>query len=104
MKGIAVSSTRRARTLPDLPTVAESGLPGYEVTAWYGMFAPAKTPMVIVDRLQAEAKRALQAPEVVRRMDAEGTDIVASTPAQFGDEVKAEFEKWRAVVKKVGLQ
>ena len=104
MKGIAVSGAWRARTLPDLPTVAESGLPGYDVTAWFGLFAPAKTPMTIVNSLQTEAKRALQAPEVVRRMDAEGTDIVASAPTQFAAEVKVEFDKWRAVVKKAGLQ
>ena len=104
MKGIAVSGAWRARTLPDLPTVAESGLPGYDVTAWFGLFVPAKTPMTIVNSLQTEAKRALQAPEVVRRMDAEGTDIVASAPTQFAAEVKVEFDKWRAVVKKAGLQ
>ena len=84
--------------------MAESGLPGYDVTAWFGLFAPAKTPMTIVNSLQTEAKRALQAPEVVRRMDAEGTDIVASAPTQFAAEVKVEFDKWRAVVKKAGLQ
>jgi tripartite-type tricarboxylate transporter receptor subunit TctC len=103
MKGIAVTSATRARAQPDLPTVAESGVPGYDVTAWFGMLAPAKTPMAIVDKLQAEAKRALQSPEVVRRMDVEGTDIVGNTPTVFAAEVKAEFDKWRGVVKKGGL-
>jgi tripartite-type tricarboxylate transporter receptor subunit TctC len=103
LKGLAVTSASRARTLPDLPTVAESGVPGYEVIAWYGMLAPAKTPMAIVDKLQAEARRALQNPDVVRRMEVEGTDIVGNTPQLFSSEVKAEFEKWRAMVKKTGL-
>lgn len=83
--------------------MAESGVPGYDVTAWFGMLAPAKTPIVIVDKLQAEAKRALQSPEVVRRMDVEGTDIVGNTPTVFAGEIKAEFDKWRGVVKKAGL-
>lgn len=102
LKGIAVTSAKRARTQPDLPTVAESGVPGYEVIAWFGMLAPANTPMAIADKLQAEAKRALQNPDVVRRMEVDGTDIVNNTPREFAAEVKAEFEKWRDVVKKTG--
>ncbi|HTD90475.1 MAG TPA: tripartite tricarboxylate transporter substrate binding protein [Burkholderiales bacterium] len=104
LKGIAVTSAKRTRAQPDLPTVAESGVPGYEVIAWFGMLAPAKTPMAIVEKLQAEARRALQSPEVVRRMDIEGTDIVGNTPQVFAGEVKAEFAKWREVVKKAGIQ
>jgi tripartite-type tricarboxylate transporter receptor subunit TctC len=103
LKGIAVTSAKRARAQPDIPTVAESGVPGYEVIAWYGMLAPAKTPMSIVDKLQAEARRALQNPDVIRRMDVEGTDIVVNTPQAFAGEVKAEYEKWREVVKKTGV-
>jgi tripartite-type tricarboxylate transporter receptor subunit TctC len=103
LKGIAVTGGTRARTLPDLPTVAESGLPGYEVIAWYGMLAPAKTPMAIVDKLQGEARRALQAPPVLRRMEIEGTDVVAGTPSQFAVDVKAEFDKWRGLARKTGL-
>lgn len=99
LKGIAVSSATRTRRQPELPTVAESGVPGYEVIAWYGMLAPAKTPMAIVNKLHAEARRALQSPEVVRRMDVEGTDIVGNTPQAFAGEIKAELDKWRAVVK-----
>lgn len=103
LKGIAVTSATRARTSPELPTVSESGVPGYEVIAWYGMFAPAHTPMPIVNRLQSESRRALQTPEVARRMDAEGTDVVGSTPQQFAIDVKAEFEKWRNLARKTGL-
>ena len=103
LKGIAVTSATRVRAVPELPTVAESGVPGYEVIAWYGMLAPAKMPMEIVNKLQAESRRALQAPEVARRMDVEGTDIVGSTPQQFAADVKAEFEKWRGLARKAGL-
>ena len=103
LKGIAVTGATRARAAPELPTVAESGVPGYEVIAWFGMFAPAKTPMDIVNKLQAESRRALQAPEVTRRMDAEGTDVVGGTPQQFAADVKMEFEKWRGLARKLGL-
>jgi tripartite-type tricarboxylate transporter receptor subunit TctC len=96
LRGIAVTSATRARTLPAVPTVAESGLPGYEVIAWYGMFAPAKTPMAIVNRLQGESRRALLVPQVARRMEVEGTDVVGGTPQQFAADVTAEFAKWRA--------
>ena len=103
LKAIAVTSATRSRQLPDLPTVAESGVPGYDVRGWFGMFAPAGTPAAIVAMLQAETKRAFQAPEVARRMAAESTDIVVSTPQAFAVEVKAEFAKWRELVRKIGI-
>jgi len=103
LKGIAVTSGVRSKMMPEIPTVAESGIPGYDVVAWYGMFAPAKTPMTIVSRLQAETKRSLNTPEVAKRMEVEATDIVGNTPQAFAAEVKAEYDKWRAVVKKAGI-
>ena len=102
LKGIAVTSATRARAAPDLPPVADA-VPGYEVIAWFGLFAPTGTPMPIVNKLHAEARRALYAPDVTRRMDAEGTDVVGGTPQQFAPEVKAEFEKWRGLARKLGL-
>ena len=104
LKAIAVTSGERAKALPELPTVAESGVPGYDVVAWFGMFAPARTPPAIVAQLNVEAKRALQSPEVARRMEIEGTDVVGNTPQQFAAEVKAEYEKWLALVKKTGMK
>lgn len=103
LKGIAVTSATRARTTPELPTVSESGVPGYEVIAWYGMFAPAGTPAPLVNKLQTESRRALQTPDVARRMEAEGTDVVGSTPQQFAADVKAEFAKWRDLARRTGL-
>ena len=104
MRGIAVTSAVRSKAMPELPTVAESGLPGYDVVAWFGMLAPAGTPAAIINKLQSEAKRALNTPEVMRRMEIEGTDIVGSAPADFATEVKAEYEKWRDLVKKTGMK
>ena len=97
MRGIAVTSPTRSAALPDLPAVAES-VPGYDVVAWFGMFAPAGTPPAIIARLNAEAKRALATPEVARRMEAEGTDVVVNAPSQFAAQVKAEYDKWRGLV------
>ena len=104
LKAVAVTSIVRAKAFPELPTVAESGVPGYDVVAWFGMFAPARTPPAIVAQLSVEAKRALQTPEVARRMEIEGTDVVGNTPQQFAAEVKAEYAKWLALVKKTGTK
>lgn len=104
MRGIAVTSAMRSKALPELPTVAESGLPGYNVVAWFGMFAPAHTPREIVAKLNAEAKRALQSPEIARRMEVEGTDIVGNSAQDFAAEVQAEYAKWRELVRKTGMK
>ncbi len=104
LKAIAVTSKVRAKALPDLPTVAESGVPGYDVVAWFGMFAPAHTPMPIVEKLSKEARNSLQTPEVARRMEVEGTDAVGNTPQEFAREVKIEYDKWLALVKKTGMK
>ena len=104
VKGIAVTGAARMRALPELPTVAESGVPGYSVEAWFALFAPARVPAAIVDRLQVEAAKAIRAPEIARRFEAEGTDMVGNAPHEFAREVKAEYEKWRALVAKAGLK
>lgn len=104
MRGIAVTSAVRSKAMPELPTVAESGLPGYVVVAWFGMLAPTGTPASIINKLQAEAKRSLATPEVMRRMEIEGTDIVGNAPAEFAREVKAEYEKWRELAKRTGMK
>jgi tripartite-type tricarboxylate transporter receptor subunit TctC len=103
-KGIAVTGTARSRTLPELPTIAESGVPGYDVTTWFGLFAPARVPADIVDKLQAEARKAISSPEFMRRLEADGVDAVANTPQEFAVEVAREYESWRGLVKKAGLK
>ena len=104
MKGVAVTGATRMKALPDLPTVAESGVPGYAVDAWFGLFAPARVPAAIVDRLQVEAAKAIHAPELERRMEAEGTDMIGNPSKEFTAQVKAEYEKWRLLVSKAGLK
>ncbi len=97
LRAIAVTSAQRSKSLPELPTVAESGVAGYEVVGWFGMFAPAGTPMPIVEKLNAEAKRALQRAEFVRMAEAQGTDVVASSPQELAQVVRAEIGIWRKV-------
>ena len=104
VKGIAVTGAARMKALPDLPTVAESGVPGYSVEAWFALFAPARVPAAIVNRLQVEAAKAIHAPELARRFETEGTDVVGNSPQEFTREVKAEVEKWRGLVAKAGLK
>ncbi len=104
VKGIAVSGAARMKALPELPTVAESGVPGYSVEAWFSLFAPARTPTTIVNRLQVEAAKAIHAPEIERRFEAEGTDMIGNASPEFTREVRAEYEKWRSLVQKAGLK
>lgn len=104
LKAIAVTSAARSKALPDLPTIAESGVPGYDVSAWFGMFAPARVPFQVVEKLHAEASKAVRDPQVARRMEVEGTDTIGNRPREFAAEVKQEFDSWRAVVKSAGLK
>ena len=103
LKAIAVTSAKRSKLLPELPAVAES-VPGYDVVGWFGMFVPAHTAPDIVAKLQSEAKRAFDTPEVIRRMRTEGTDVVLNSPQDFAADVQAEFERWRSLVKKTGVK
>ena len=103
LKAFAVTSTQRVTTAADIPTVAESGLPGYEVTTWFGVFAPAATPREVVARVQSEIARAITHPEVKERIGSQGFVLVGNTPAQFAEFVKAELVKWARVVKASGV-
>jgi tripartite-type tricarboxylate transporter receptor subunit TctC len=104
LRALAVTTPKRSKALPDLPTVAENGLPGYEVVGWFGMFAPAGTPIALVQKLSAEAKRGLQRPEFVRRAEAEATEIVGSSPQELARVVKAEMAIWRKVVSEAEIK
>ncbi len=104
LRALATTSSRRSKALPDLPTVAESGLPGYAVDGWFGMFAPAGTPMALVERLSTEAKQGLQRPEFARRAEAQATEIVGSSPQDLARVVKAEMELWRKVIREIGIK
>ncbi len=103
LKGIAVTGAQRLQALPDLPAIGES-VPGYEVSAWFGLFAPAKLPNAIVEQLYKEAVKAINEPAVLRRMEADGTETVGNPPREFTRQAKVEYDKWRELVKKTGLK
>ncbi|GAA4334237.1 tripartite tricarboxylate transporter substrate binding protein [Pigmentiphaga soli] len=98
LKALAVTTPRRAPGYADIPTVAESGLPGYEVEAWYGVYVPAATPKDIVARLNRDINRALETDEVRKRYGELGFSVVHGTPEQFAEFSKSEIAKWRKVV------
>lgn len=104
IKAIAITSLTRWPLLPDLPTVSESGLGGFEVKGWYAVLVPAKTPRPIVDRLNAEIIKALQMPDVKQSMSGHGLDISPSTPDEFAVFLKSEIAKWGKVVKFSGAK
>jgi len=105
LRALGVTSATRAAGLPDVPTIAEAGVPGYEAIQWYGLFAPAGTPRDAVTRMQVETARALQAPEVAKRLAADGAEAGGMSPDAFTAYVKSEIEKWSRVVRdaKLGL-
>jgi len=103
LRGLGVTGAHRSAVLPELPTIAESGLPGYEMMNWLGLFAPAGTPRPIVDRLGAEVLRIVRSPEIVARMHAQGAEPSPQGPDEFAEFVKAEVEKWGRVVAATGM-
>ena len=99
VKALAVTGTKRSRLMPELPTIGESGLPGYDASGWYGLFAPAATSKAIVARLNQEAVKALRMPDVVRTLSSQGAEPVGNTPEAFGAFVRSEIDKWANLVK-----
>lgn len=99
LKAIAVTSAKRANAAPNVPTLAESGVPGYEATSWNGIFAPAKTPRAIINKVHAEVVKALQSPDVREKLLAMGSDPVGSTPEEFHAYIKQEFARWGKVIR-----
>jgi tripartite-type tricarboxylate transporter receptor subunit TctC len=104
LRAIAVSTTKRSAQAPEVPTVAESGLPGYDMTNWIGMFAPAATPRAIVVKLNREIVAILGATDLKERFRTQGLDLVGSTPEAFAAFIRSEIEKWRKVVKDSGAK
>jgi tripartite-type tricarboxylate transporter receptor subunit TctC len=104
LRALATIGATRSAAAPDLPTVAEAALPGFDVTNWIGLFAPAGTPPELVRRLNAEVLRIMQAPEMQARLVGEGARFYPTTPRQFGDYVKAEIAKWAPVVRASGAK
>ena len=104
LRGLAVTGAKRSAAAPQLPTVAEAGVPGYEVTSWFGVLAPRGTPAPVVARLNKEFVRAVQLPAVKERLTSQGAEPVGSTPDAFSGHLKAEAARWSKVIKSAGIR
>lgn len=104
LRGLGVTMAKRTAALPDVPSIAEAGVPGYEATQWFGMLAPAGTPRPIIDRLNHEMVKLLKSPEIRDRLIADGTDPAPTTPEEFAAYIKSETEKWTKVIKAAGIK
>ena len=104
LRALAVTSARRSAMLPELPTVAESGVPGYDVNSWYGMFAPANLPDAIVQKIAADLAVQFKSPDVVKRLTTLGAEVLTMAPAEFSRFVRDEIRKWAPVVKASGAK
>ncbi len=104
LRALAVTSGKRSRAAPELPTMIEAGVPGYDVTGWYGLVAPPKTPQPIIARLNREIAKLLHTQEVRERLAADGSEVVGSSPEQFRAHVKSEVAKWSKLAKQAGIR
>jgi tripartite-type tricarboxylate transporter receptor subunit TctC len=104
LRALAVTGAARSLAAPDLPTAAETGLPGFVVSGWYGFLGPAKTGSTETNRLNAGLRHALADPEIRKRLLEFGADVVASTPEEFGKFLRAEIAKWGKVVREANIQ
>ena len=104
LKALATTGAKRDPALPDLPTIAEAGVPGYESGVWFGLSAPAGTPREIIARLSAEAVKGTKSPEFVKRMSDLGYVMIGSTPEQMNDMLKVEIARWEPIVKASGAK
>jgi len=103
LRALAVSTARRATAAPDVPAIAETGVPGYDYASWIGLLAPAKTPPAIVARWHGEAARVMQTPEMKTLLQHEGSEPVGNSPQEFGKIIRTEVERWRAVAKAANI-
>ena len=104
LRALAVTSLQRSRAMSDVPTVAESGVPGYEFVTWHGLLAPKATPRVVVTLLNDRVRKVMTAPDQVQRLEERGLDVIASSPEQFAAHLAVELKKWGAVVKDRGMR
>jgi len=103
LKVLGTSGTRRSAVLPDVPTIAESGVPGYEAHNWWGLLAPAGTPAPVIEKLHRDLTSVLSSRETEKRFETEGAEVVRMTPAEFGGFISAELVKWSRVAREVGI-
>lgn len=104
LRALAVTTPKRWSGTPEIPTMMEAGVPGYEVTQWYGLAMPAQVPQRIVAKVSSEIARILHDPEVRNKLAADGAEAVGSTPAEFGAHLRAELAKWAKMIKQIGLE
>jgi len=104
LRGLGVTSLQRSPMTPDIPTVAEAGVPGYEASPWYGLMVPARTPMEIISRLHTESVKALNRPDVKERFGTTDLQLIGAGPEQFGTHIRSEIAKWGKIVKATGLR
>lgn len=103
VRPLAVTTAKRSAAFPDLPTIAEAGVPGFDATTWHGLFAPAGTPPEIVNRLNTEVNRILQMPDVLKLLESMGADIKGGTSKELADHVQSEVAKWAKVINAAGI-
>lgn len=104
LRGIAITSAKRSPTVPDLPTMAEAGVPGFEITAWFGFMAPRGTPQAIIDKVHADVARIVASADVRERILAQASEPVGNTPEEYAAFINAEIVKWRAVIKQANMK
>ncbi len=104
VRALAVTSANRSSAAPDIPTMAEAGLPGYDFTSWFGALAPAHTPPEIIKKLNSEILKALHSPDIAASLSAQGADLIASTPQEFQFFLKSETAKWARVIRAAGIK
>ena len=104
LRALGITSPQRSASLPEFPTIAESGVPGYDAVGWFGVFAPAGTPGAIIDKLNAAIRDHVHRPEVKARLSGLGADVVASTPEAFAEKQRADLERWAKVIKAANVR
>ncbi len=104
MRALAVSGLNRLKSAPNVPTVAESGYPGFEASQWYGILAPSATPKDIIERLNSEIRTALTAPEIIERLSLEGAEVWTNAPGEFREHISKEMTRWGDLVKRTGIK
>ena len=104
LRALGVSGTKRVAAMPEIPTIAEAGLPGYEFSTWHGMLAPRNTPRPVIAVLNERLKKTMAAPDQRKLFEERGLDIIASTPEEFAAHLQSEHKKWGRVIKERGMK
>ena len=104
IRALAVTSPQRTALAPNVPTMIESGIPGFEISTWYGLAAPTGTPKPAIDRINVETNRALKSPEVIEQFRIQGYDPIGGTPEEMNTQIKADVERWTKIIRDAGIE